>query len=215
MPSLNRQQRPDCNVAGSYGPLLQSGVVTAVTYRNGHVCRLPAPTSSGVKQASCPPLGYRSPPFKHVTEAQVQAPITARVLPAKHYCTSTGHNAAGCSQVVLNIAFTARVAVTSANSYYEAMVTMPPRHYTPGGRTGCPGGGDSLRTTQIKIQAGHRIQWRDDQGSSPKDCTGNIIHISVAYVPNSYLGLNGIGSKPWPSLGRGAILVGKTSVTQP
>ena len=209
-------RRPDCNIASSYGPLLQSGVVTAVTYRNGHVCRLPAPTSRGlVKQASCPPLGYRSPPFKHVTEAQVQAPITARILPAKHYCTSTGHNDAGCSQVVLNIAFIARVAVTSANSYYEATVTMPPRNYTPGGRTGCPGGGDSLRTTQIKIPAGHRVQWRDDRGSSPKDCTGNTIHISVAYVPNSYLGLNGIGSRPWPSLGRGAILVGKTSVAQP
>jgi hypothetical protein len=209
-------RQPDCDIAGSYGPLLQPGVITAVTYRNGHVCRLPAPTSHGVvKQTSCPPLGYRSPPFKHVTAAQVQAPITARVLPAKHYCTSTGHNAAGCSQVVLNIAFTARVAVTSANSYYEAIVTMPPRHYTPGGRTGCPGSGDSLRTTQIKIQAGHRVQWRDDQGSSPKDCTGNTIHISVAYVPNSYLGLNGIGSKPWPSLGRGAILVGKTSIPLP
>jgi hypothetical protein len=208
-------RRPDCNIAGSYGPLLQFGVITAVTYRNGHVCRSPAPTTHGVKQASCPPLGYRSPPFKHVTEAQVRAPITARVLPARHYCTSTGHNVAGCSQVVLNIAFTAPVAVTSANSYYEAIVTMPPRNYTPGGRTGCPGGGDSLRTTQIKIPAGHRVQWRDDEGSSPKDCTGNTIHISVAYVTNSYLGLNGIGSKPWPSLGRGAILVGKASVAQP
>jgi hypothetical protein len=94
------------------------------------------------------------------------------------------------------------------------------RHYAAtklhaGGRTGCPGSGDSVRTTQIKIPAGHRIQWRDDQGSSPKDCTGNTIHISVAYVPNSYLGPNGIGSKPWPSLGRGAILVGKTTVAQP
>jgi hypothetical protein len=208
-------RRPDCDIAGSYGPLLQSGVITAVTYRNGHVCRLPTATSRGVKQASCPPLGYRSPPFQHVTEGQLHAPITARVLPAKHYCTSTGHNVAGCKQVVLHIAFTARVAVTSANSYYEAIVTMPPRHYTPGGRTGCPGSGDSLRTTQIKIPAGHRVQWRDDQGSSPKDCTGNTIHISVAYVANSYLGLNGIGSKPWPSLGRGATLVGKTSVAQP
>jgi hypothetical protein len=209
-------RRPDCDIAGSYGPLLQPGMITAVTYRNGHVCRLPAPTAHGiVKQTSCPLLGYQSPPFKHVTEAQLQTPITARILPAKHYCTSTGLNVAGCKQTVLSIAFTARVAVTSANSYYEASVTMPPRHYTPGGRTGCPGSSDSLRTTQSKIQAGHRIQWRDDQGSSPKDCTGNTIHISVAYVANSYLGLNGIGSEPSPSLGRGAILVGKTSIAQP
>ena len=37
-------------------PSLQSGVITTVTYRNGHVCSLPTPTSTGVAQASCPPI---------------------------------------------------------------------------------------------------------------------------------------------------------------
>jgi hypothetical protein len=200
---------------GSIGPLLQAGIITAVTYRNGRVCHLPAPTPRRiVKPASCPLVGYQSPPFNHVTEAEVAAPISARALPAKHYCNGTGHNFAGCKQVVLTIAFTARVAVTSPNSYYEAIVDMPRRDYTPGGRTGCPGSGSALRT-QDNLRAGQRVHWRDDEGSSPKDCAGNSIHITIAYVPNAYLGLNGMGSKPWPSPGRGSIVVGKTSLALP
>jgi hypothetical protein len=39
-------------------PALQAGVITTVTYRDGHECQLSAPTSSGVTQASCPPVGY-------------------------------------------------------------------------------------------------------------------------------------------------------------
>jgi hypothetical protein len=207
--------RPMCGGVVSVGPLLQSGVITTVTYRNRRVCRLPEPTSAGVvKQASCPLVGYRSPSPQPVTEAEVAAPVTARVLPAKHYCNSTGHNVAGCRQIVLYIAFTARVAVTSLNSYYEGIVDMPPRDYTPGGRTGCPGGGGAL-ATQLNIRAGQRVRWRDEQGSFPQDCAGNIMHVTVAYVPNAYLGLNGLGSKPSPSPGRGSIVVGRASLALP
>lgn len=128
-----------CAGGSTGGPLLQAGVITTVTYRSGRVCHLPTPSPSGiVKPASCPLVGYRSPPFIHVTPAQIATPVTARVLPAKHYCTSTGHNIPGSSQIVLDIAFTARVAVTNPNSYYEGIVDMPRRDYIPGGRTGCP-----------------------------------------------------------------------------
>jgi hypothetical protein len=43
------------------GPALQPGVITAVTYRDGHQCQLPTPTSSRAAQASCPPVGYVPP----------------------------------------------------------------------------------------------------------------------------------------------------------
>ncbi len=207
--------RPACASFGSLGPLLQPGVITAVTYSNGRVCHLPAPTSHRrVANASCPAVGYVAPPFPHVTSAQLAAPVSARVLPAKHYCTSTGHNIVGCREVVLDVAFTARVAVTSANSYYEAVVNMPPRHYTPGARRGCRGSTSTL-STQVNIRTGQQVHWRDDEGCSPKDCVGNTINITVAFVPNSNLGLNGVGSSRLASPGRGAIIVGKTSVRHP
>ena len=34
-----------------------SGVITRVLYRDGHACTLPAPTPTGVRDASCPPVG--------------------------------------------------------------------------------------------------------------------------------------------------------------
>ena len=37
---------------------LESGVITAVRYRDGHVYRLPAPSAAGSLQASCPNAGY-------------------------------------------------------------------------------------------------------------------------------------------------------------
>ncbi len=36
---------------------LPSGVITRVVYRDGHTCTLPAPTPTGVRDASCPPIG--------------------------------------------------------------------------------------------------------------------------------------------------------------
>jgi hypothetical protein len=63
------------------GPSLQSGVITAVTYHDGHVCSLPAPTSAGVAQASCPPV-HPSMPTGSQTHVRVE------VRPANRYCTS-------------------------------------------------------------------------------------------------------------------------------
>jgi hypothetical protein len=146
---------------GSAGPLLQAGVIIAVTYRNGRVCHLPAPDAGGlVRQASCPLVGYQSPPIERVTKAQLTAPVTTRVLPASHYCNSTGHNIPGCKQVTLSIAFTARIPVSNANSYYEAVVDMPPRHYTPGGPTGCPGAEQGVGPTRSTIRAGQHLNLR-------------------------------------------------------
>ena len=201
---------------GSAGPLLQAGVITTVTYRNGRVCHLPSPDAGGaVRQASCPLVGYRSSPVEHVTKAQLTAPVTVRVLPARHYCNSTGHNIPGCKQITLSIGFTARVPVSNPNTYYEAVVDMPRRDYTPGGPTGCPGGEQGVGPTRGTIGAGQHVTLRVAFGSHPRDCIGDVIHITVAYVPDAHLGLNGLGSEPFPSPGRGAIIVGKASAFLP
>jgi hypothetical protein len=212
---LHAGRRFPCDL-GSGGPLLQAGAVTAVTYRNGRVCHLPAPGAGGaIRQASCPLVGYVSPPFPHVTQAQVAAPVSLRVLPAKHYCTSTGHNIPGCKQVRLRIAFTARVAVSTANSYYEAVVNMPPRDYTPGAASGCPGGAQGVGPTGRTVRAGQQFTFAVDFGSHVRDCIGDAINVTVAYVPDSHLGLNGLGTEQFPSPGRGAIVVGRASTVLP
>lgn len=211
------QRRGRCSASfESIGPLLQSGgAITAVSYRDGRACQLPIPASGEVRFASCPPVGYQPPPSPLVTKTQIAARVTARVLPAERYCTSTGPNTADCSQIVLSIAFTARVAATSPNSYYEGVVDMPPRDYTPGGRRGCPGASQSVGPTQRTIHPGQQLRWRVDFGSFTRDCVGNTVNITIGYVRNSYLGLNGIGSLPAPSLGRGATVVGKTNLVLP
>jgi hypothetical protein len=212
---LHAGRRFPCDL-GSVGPLLQSGVITTVTYRDGRVCHLPAPGAGGaITQASCPLVGYVSPPFPHVAQAQVTAPVAVRALPAAHYCTSTGHNIPGCKQVTLSIAFTARIPVSNPNSYYEAVVDMPPRDYTPGGPTGCPGGEQGARATRSTVSAGQQVTLRVGFGSFVRDCIGDAIHVTVAYVPDSHLGLNGLGTERFPSPGRGAIVVGKASTLLP
>lgn len=68
---------------------LQTGIITSVTYRDGHVCRLETTTSGGAGVAGCPNIGYAHyPPFHppHITEAQVTAPMTVRQFTAKRYC---------------------------------------------------------------------------------------------------------------------------------
>ncbi len=68
-------------------PTLLSGLITAVSYRDRHVCRLSTAISAAA--ASCPDIGYADyPPFHppHITEAQVAAPMTIRMFTAKRYC---------------------------------------------------------------------------------------------------------------------------------
>src|SRR4029077_19959316 len=57
---------------------LESGVITAVRYRDGHVCRLPAPSAAGTLQGSCPNAGYVHFPRyipPEVTPAEAHAPL--------------------------------------------------------------------------------------------------------------------------------------------
>jgi hypothetical protein len=194
------------------GPALQPGVITAVTYRDGHVCNLPTPTSGGTPQASCPPVGYATPRVQHVTAAQVAAPVTVQKLPAKHYCSSGPLTFAPCRAgqtplkgeqgvLLINISFTAHVAVTSGNSYYEFSDAYPSH-----GRRGCPRSGTS-GTTLANVRAGQRVLFQDE---IPDGCTG-VVHGTVSYVPAS--GAAGFGSGPTGH--DGSISVGNFSLTMP
>jgi hypothetical protein len=197
---------------------LQSGVITAVTYRDGHICRLPTPTSSGVTQASCPPVGYaapQTPPFRppHVTPAEVAAPVTARALPAKRYCyRPTTPFAIPCDhgiphgynrgvlvtrprQVLIQVSFTARLAATNTHSVYEWTMSNPPD-------PGCPGGGGGrTATTMSPIRAGQHVVLQAFEG-----CPGRYTGL-VTYQPNGWPGHDTLG----PEIRDGSILVGRFS----
>jgi hypothetical protein len=194
---------------------LQSGVITSVTYSDGHTCHLPAPTPAGVGQASCPPIGYAAPRIEHVTAAQTAAPITVRKLPAERYCTSGPLRLAPCEGhqtplqgerglLLVEISFTARVAVTNGNSYYEYSLAYP-----SGSRRGCPGGGSS-GITLANLRAGTRVVFQDQ---IPYRCAG-IAHGTVAYVPTT--GAPGFAAGPSPASGHdGSIPVGRFRFRMP
>ena len=197
------------------GPALESGVITAVTYRDGHVCNLPTPTSAGTPQASCPPVGYAAPRVQRVTQAEVAAPVIVQKLPAKHYCTSGPRTFAPCKagqtplkgeqgELLIDITFTARIAVTNGNSYYQFSDTYP----SPG-RRGCPRSGTS-GTTLANISASRRVLFQD---RIPHGCTG-VVRGTITYVPAS--GAAGFGSGPTSASGQDrSIPVGNFSLTVP
>ncbi len=145
----------------AFGPTLEAGLVTAVRYRDGHVCRVPPPppagSPAGTPQGSCPVVGYRPPRVGHLTAALLAAPVTARKLPSK---------------LVVDLTFTAHVAVTNHNSYYE--YTLDP--------TGTPSCSNQTgdNTAGAFIRAGQRVLLQDHIKAN---CAG-VLHGTVAYVPN-------------------------------
>ena len=72
------------------GATLRSGEITAVSYRGGRVCHLPAPHGVIVRLAECPVVGYVPLPAPSYTAAQIAAPVTVRKLPARYYCERPG-----------------------------------------------------------------------------------------------------------------------------
>ena len=200
---------------------LQSGVITAVRYRDGHVCTLPAPTRSGTKAASCPGVGYTAVPFHapHVAASQVAAPVTARAIVARQYCyrPATQHDIAcdhgvprgykrGASgvhppELLIDIGFTARLAATNGHSVYEWSLTESPND------PNCPGGGGGTdATTMTPIRAGQHVVQQTFASTCPGTYTG-----LVTYQPNGWPGRDTLHAGA--PIRDGSVLVGRFSFT--
>lgn len=174
----------------------QSEVITTITYRDGHVCRLPAPTLKRSARANrvtgCPNVGYvRFPAFHppHITSAQVSAPMTVRILTAHRYCYSTsllipcdhtiphGYKPAapGASPriALVDITFTARLAADNHRSVYELSYG---RASGPASCTLNTGG--TSGTTMHPIAAGQRVTIQDYQEVCPGTYTGLVTYQS-------------------------------------
>ena len=136
--------------------------------------------------------------------------MSARALPAGRYCANGSLALAPCrpgqtplqgtNEVLLEISFTARLPVTSANSYYEFADEYPTG-------AGCASSGSSGPTLK-NIKAGERVVFQDQIARS---CTGTV-HGTVAFVPDA--GAAGFGSAPSPQPGHdGSLLVGMFTLT--
>jgi hypothetical protein len=165
---------------------LQSGVITAVTYRDGHVCSLPAPTSAGVAQASCPPV-HASMPTAPQTRVRVQ------VSPANRYCTSRrrrtlepcSHGSHGLvhlggpsRQWLVIFSFSApRSTAAGGPTYY---------YFTTDAPGGCPNANQFGEYTQAVRKGQEVVQWSafDKHCPGPGHGTINLITArTVRHVP--------------------------------
>jgi hypothetical protein len=180
---------------------LQSGVITAVTYRDGHVCRLPTPTPGGVAAAtatSCPNIGYaKYPPFHppHITAAQVSTTVTPSFVIGTRFCYRPEKGLfnpidypcehgippgfklglTGQRTVVIHLNFVARLAADNHHSVYEFSLGRA------SGRT-CSGsalGGGVAATTMVPIRAGQHVVLQDFEPPCPGTYEG-----LVTYQPN-------------------------------
>jgi hypothetical protein len=200
---------------------LQSGVITAVTYRDGHVCPLSA---SSANEAACPNLGYAKyppRPQRHITPAQVRSTvipsfaITNRVcyrpkkgvnIPFDIPCQDripAGYKV-GYTQptLLIDMRFIARLAADNHHSVYEWSV----------GRVSGPtcrgGGGGVAATTMTAIRAGQHVALQDND--SP--CSGTYKGI-VTYQPS---GAPGRDTLIWDApIHDHSVLVGRFSFVVP
>ncbi len=186
---------------------LQSGIITSVSYRDGHVCRLETVTSHGVGAASCPNVGYARYPalrIPQITAAEFAAPMTVRTFTAKHYCykpLAFGSFQIPCDHgiplgykpaspepspaiALVDISFTARLAADNHHSVYEFSYG---RASGPANCTLNTGG--TSATTMLPIRAGQRVTIQDHQ----EVCPGTYIGL-VTYQPNGGPGRDTLNS---------------------
>ena len=198
---------------------LESGVITAVKYRDGQVCQLPVPNTSGTRQASCPNVGYVHFPRyipPNVTPAEAQARLHVRFAVTRRLCYLPGRNAftqdlipcphgvppgyrlgqSGPRTLLITATFTARVAADNHHQVYEFSVGQ-----TSG--PGCTGGGGGVSgTSMIPIHVGQLVRFQDQ--ASP--CRGTYQGV-VTYQPD---GGDGRDTLSWDSpINDGSVLVGR------
>ncbi len=215
---LNRDGTRGCSSGGeTQSPSLQSGTIVAVRYRDGHTCQLPAATPTGVRQTSCPPVGYTAPQTAHLTAGAVARPITITVLPYKRaYCGGDGQGFRICrpgetplkgtsDERLIDFSFTAAVAGNGTTSPYQFTDSN-----AAGGTKGCPGGGSGGGPSNLRVRAGQRVTFQDQ---IPVGCTG-LVTGTITYTPNT--GPGGTDAGPVaPDHRPGTLLVGRFRFRMP
>lgn len=208
--------RPCIALNPSAGTGVIAGAITAVTYRDGSVCRLVDRLTS-----MCPAQGRVFAPRKTaaptVPRSRVATTVSARVVPAHSYCEprnvggqlvpcdhqtpagdikTTGVSGPGSphGELVL-VSFIARLASDKRRSYYEMAYTKP-----------CGGGGGGLATQGSVHAAQHITQQLFIAPICPGRYTGSITYQPRSGIPDQ---------RGTPSGREGSTLVGRFSFTIP
>jgi hypothetical protein len=143
------------------------------------------------RRPRCPEVGYVAPRTRRVRSAEVASPLEVRLEPSRHYCergeltVPCGANvprgyrridlAGGPPELLLEVSFVSRVAITSANSHYEVNTSNPDDPANPK----CPGpGGGSFGPTESDLRAGQRVRYTEFVNA---ECRGRS-HITVGLV---------------------------------
>ena len=82
----SQKARDVSNSGFDVGDGLSADGIRAVTYRDGHTCRLPPTAVPGSANVSCQPVGYVTRAGPLPSPSQVSAPVSARLVIAKSYC---------------------------------------------------------------------------------------------------------------------------------
>jgi hypothetical protein len=195
------------------GPELEPGAISAVSYRDGHICHNPPAESPSSRSKSCPTVGFVPPLTRRYTPGQLATPISVKKVPAQLYCEE-GQRVQPCRaqmppgvrrltggqpSLLVEISFTSRVAIPDTSSYEDFLSYPRSAHCTIGG-TGGP--------TTSNIRAGQRVVI---QTLVPYSCPG-VIHGSISYRPTA--GPAGPLSPGGPGEG-GTIPVGRFSFVVP
>jgi len=197
-------------------PEVPSGVISKVAYRDGRVCHVAAPGTMKSMFGSCSPVGFVKRRAPIPTHAQLAAPVTVRELPARHYCSKVrGEGVMRCERgvpagyrhvrgwpsLLVQVDFTARVAITGSGSWYEIEVNLARSH-------SCTTGGE-FGPTDYDIRAGERVHYRT---FVPYRCHG-LARGTVTYVPT----VGAAGAMPVTGLpGQGKpVLVGRFAFVVP
>jgi len=196
------------------GPGIAAGEITQVTYRGGHVCKVPRASLMD----SCQPVGFVAPRRTVPSARRLSSPISVRTVAAKSYCDQrTGDLIVACEgspppgfqhmqgenqpSVLAHVSFVSHVAIKNSASYYNAEFEFA---RSPSCKTGGAGG-----PTDYDIRAGQRIRF---DMLIPDTCAGRV-HGTIAYIPTSGAA-NSMPIIGLPGQGR-SILVGRFSFRVP
>lgn len=173
-----------------FSGLLRTGVIRAVTYRDGRTCR---PTAV----SGCAPVGLVTV-TSHLTQAELASPVHVRQLPGRIPASPSFP-----AQLRFTITYTARVAATNTGSFYYTTLFFPPNST----RSGCHESATGHPTAE-NIRAGQRLV---DHESALASCHGTI-HGIVRYHPASAIH----SAAPAPQVTNpGDITVGRFSLRLP
>ncbi len=157
--------RPDRKhrAQGYYVPTASPGSgLVAVTYRDGHTCRIRSPRALGGAKL-CPRVGYVVPRSNTPSPRQLAARVSVRFSSKPLVVGGPSGEAQGPKSWRVHVSFTARVAAGPRSFYFVTQKVTP--------MGSCRFGGMAMAPIARDVRAGERVS---RTFYVPEDCRGSI-----------------------------------------